>query len=1381
VRRRAHRQGTEAPRARPVPGAAGVLPVVGLGASAGGLEALKVFFEAMPAASGMAFVIVQHLEPRHESRMSEILGRSTTMKVLSAEDGMPVQPNTAYTNPPGRPLSIREGRLVLGRPIEGGHLQGAIDHCLTSLAEDRGAAAVCIILSGSSGSDGPRGVRAIRAAGGMCMAQEPDSAQFPAMPQAVIDTGLADYVLAPAEMPASLLEYARHPRIRQPAEAADQSGTAAGDLDSILKLIRTRINSDYSHYKRTTVLRRIHRRMGLRKIADMAEYVRLLEKDSDELTQLAKDMLIGVSSFFRDAHVFQSLRGEVIVPLVQSRPDDAPLRAWVAGCATGEEAYSIAMVLLEARSAAGKACPVQVFATDVDEEALETARSGTYPLGIAEDVSAERLETFFTRQGQTYRVDKHLREAVVFSRHNLLADPPFSKLDLISCRNVLIYLDAAAQKKVLSVFSFALNTGGCLLVGKSEGVVGMEAFFEPVSKPDRLFRLTRSNRRAVGDFPLRAAGRPAGPVERERGGGDTSSLPQANLDALLRHFDASVVLVDPQGRILYFHGRTERYLAHPKGPASLNILDMTGGALSARLRRALAMALLQDEPVHLTQVSMPRERSPLANLTVMRVGDRPGGGKLLAVIFEDAQPSSQPPTSHPAAAEDEALVAQLEAEVKALRTELRTNVEGYDTAAAELEAANEEVMSMNEELQSANEELEASKEELQSLNEELTTVNSQLNDKVDELTEANNDLANLLMATEIATVFLDTSLRIRRFTPRATELLNVIESDIGRPVGHITQNFTGVDLAADAGEVLKSLSPIEKEVQARDGHWYTVRFLPYRTADDRIDGAVITFSDVTRLKQIANQLRYEKSYAERIIETVRHPLLVLDASLRVLSANRAFYETFDVEPRDTTGRQVYELGNQQWDIPQLRHLLEETIPTESAFVDFRVVHTFEKIGPKVMLVSGRRIQPAGGMPERILLTIEDITDREQARDELNALNVDLEQRVADRTALADRRSGQLRQLAAELVRSEQHERERLARVLHDDLQQLLVATMFQLTGIRARVHDEQLRRVLDSMDDLLKQSLDTSRTLTVELSPTILREAGLDAALPWLARQIRKRHHLKVETQINAHVAQDADGVVVLLFSAVRELLLNVVKHANVDEARVQLDRIDGDRVRIVVSDEGAGFDPARVQDEEGPATGLGLFGLRERLEHIGGQCLIDSAPGRGTRVTLTAEVGPPDTSPPGDERGPSSEESPSALRPAAGKTRGKIRVLLADDHAIVRRGLAGILNAEPDIAVVAEAGDGEQAVQQARTHRPDVIVMDVSMPGMNGIEATALITAEQPDVRIIGLSMYEEVDRAEAMCEAGAVAYVSKGGSSDALVAAIRSCAATRSEGGQS
>jgi two-component system, chemotaxis family, CheB/CheR fusion protein len=1180
-------------------------PIVGIGASAGGIDALKALFGAMPADSGMAFVVIQHLDPKHDSRMAEILTRFTTMTVVQAVDGMPVRPNTVFTNPPGRALCIRGGRLELSMPAERRHVEGAIDQFMISLANDQCEKAIGIILSGSSAVDGPRGIRAVRAAGGMCMAQDPQTAEFPAMPQGAVDTGLVDHVLPVGQMPAALIAYAQHLQTRTTQGDEPAAESASDDLESILRLLRTRAKSDYRYYKRGTILRRIQRRMGLRQIASTADYLEVLQQNPTELTQLSKDMLIGVSSFFRDPEVFEALRSEVIVPLVAAKDPDSPVRAWVAGCATGEEAYTVAMLLLEA-TAAGKGGHVQVFASDVDTDALDVARAGLYANGIADEVSPDRLKRFFRKQNQAWQVDKQLREAVLFSRQNLLSDPPFSKLDLVSCRNVLIYLEPAAQKKILAMFSFALNTGGGLLLGKSEGVTGMEDLFQPVARQQSIYRLTRTNRRAALEIPPQIGGVPVASVERSPLA--AAGLAQANQEAILRHFNASLLLVDPKGQIRYFHGRTEKYLGHPKGVASLNILDMTAGTLSAKLRRAIEQAMQQDEPVVIPHVSVPREEAPPANLTVIRLPVQTEGGNLLAIVFEDAREPKQAAAAAPLSAEGESLISQLEAEVKAVRTELRARAEEYDAANEELKAGNEEVMSMNEELQSANEEMEASKEEMQSINEELTTVNSQLAENVTELTETNDDLANLLGSTHIATVFLDKQMRIRRFTASATELLNLLPGDVGRPINHITQNFAGEQLIDDAEKVLKSLSVAEKEVHARDGSWHTVRILPYRTLDDRIDGVVITFSDVTRLKRVEAALQYDKTYGESIVETVQDPLIVLDGQLRITSVNSAFYRMFQVKPEDVVGQLIYSLGDQQWDIARLRELLERIIPNQATFRDFRVEHDFPGIGRRTLLLNGRRVHATGEIPECILLAMEDVTERERDRELLRALTVDLEQRVLERTA-------QLQALAIQLSQTEQRERHRLAKVLHDGLQQLLVGAKFHLQILRNQAPGDDVLQTVQQLNELLDQSLETSRSLTVEMSPPILYQGTMGQVLGWLALWMHDKHGLSVHLEIDEKANPKREEIRVLVFETVRELLLNIVKHAKVTSATIRMTLTDSEHVQVIVADEGVGFDAVHVQPRND--SGFGLLSIRQRLAALASKIDIDSAPGKGTRVTL--------------------------------------------------------------------------------------------------------------------------------------------------------------------
>lgn len=540
----------------------------------------------------------------------------------------------------------------------------------------------------------------------------------------------------------------------------------------------------------------------------------------------------------------------------------------------------------------------------------------------------------------------------------------------------------------------------------------------------------------------------------------------------------------------------------------------------------------------------------------------------------------------------------------------------------------------------------ASESPLQSVNEELTALNNRLNEKVGELTETNNDLANLLKATEIATIFLDGKLQIRRFTPRATELLNLITSDLGRPVAHLAQNFTGVDLAADAGKVLQDLSPLEREVQARDGRWYTVRIMPYRTLDNRIDGIVVTFSNVTRLKEIESRLQYEKRYAERVTETMRHPLLVLDGQLRVLSANPAFYETFQVEPDQTTGRKVYDLGNRQWDIPKLRSLLDVIISTKSEVRDFQVEHDFADIGPRIMRLNAGRIETPGEQPFLILLAIEDVTEREQARAKVESLAITLEQRVQERTAelaqavaslkaqvherlalnqALEHRVEQLRAVAIELTLAEQQERKRLSHILHDDLQQLLVGAKFHTSSLRGMAKSgASLTKGFRELESLLAQSVQLSRTLAVDLAPPALSDHGLAAALKWLGTETKRIHGLSVRVTADREIPADDQGVAVLLFQAVRELLLNIVKHARAKSATVRLRHLAGDQVQIEVADKGVGFDPDIPRPKKEPAKGLGLFSIQERLAYIGGRMEIHSAPGRGSRVTLVADIKPP-------------------------------------------------------------------------------------------------------------------------------------------------------------
>ena len=966
-------------------------PIVGIGTSAGGLEVLKELFTAMPADSGMAFVVIQHLDPSHVSHMSELLAKFTDMRVVQAEDQMALDTNSVYTIPPNKFLRLAEGTLRLTEPVKRDGVRMPIDFFFRSLAEDQREKAICVLLSGS-GSDGTLGIREIRGAGGMIMAQDPETAQFDSMSRSAIATGLVDYVLPVAEIPGALIKYVQQSYVRAGNKTETEERT--NGFNAIITLLAEKAQSDFGPYKKATLLRRIERRMGLNHMDDVSDYLAFLRQDPDEGARLAKDMLIHVSSFFRDAEAFVELREKVLAPLIAEKNNNNPLRVWVPGCATGEEAYSITMLLLEELGAARKNCAIQLFASDMDPEAVRFAREGLYPESIATDVSQERLKRFFTKTDKSYQVTKQLRESVIFSVQNLITEPPFSRLDLVSCRNVLIYIEPDIQRRIITLFSFALRPGGYLFLGKSDGVVGQNELFATLSPTWRIYG-SQGPQRAVENFLL-------WPEKKAPGGGliekshPPLNLTDLNLQVLAKHFDAAIVLTDERGNILYFCGPTRKYLDHPTGQASVNLLSMIETEFSARLRLMLRSVAQKNEPATLERVPFRGEdRVSLAKVTIMPAPARKSSERLFAVIFEEVRGSQgtlASPVSADAGPKDDSMIAQLEGELKALKDEFRSSIDEYESSAEELKASNEEVMSINEELQSTNEELETSKEEIQAVNEELNTVNNELNLRMAELKETNDDLANLLNASDIAMIFLNSAFCIKRFTPSAQELLNLIPADLGRPISHLSHRFISLDLVADAEKVVQNLSVIEKEVQTAAGQWYEMQCLPYRTLENKIDGVVFTFADVTRLKHSEQAMMEARDYAENIINTTRESLLVLDPQLKVVSANRAFHETFQVSPEETENRLIYELKNRQWDIPRLRELLEKILRHDTDFENFEVEHEFPAVGLKVMSLNVRRIYDRERTSLRlILLAIRDLPESERAAEARKRLEEQLRQ------------------------------------------------------------------------------------------------------------------------------------------------------------------------------------------------------------------------------------------------------------------------------------------------------------------------------------------------------------------------------------------------------
>ncbi|GLH70362.1 chemotaxis protein CheR [Geothrix rubra] len=855
------------------------LPIVGIGASAGGLAAFEAFFSGMPAETdpGMAFVLVQHLAPDHASILTDLIRRCTRMQVFEVEDGMSVKPNCIYIIPPNKDMAFLHGTLQLMEPGAPRGQRLPIDFFFRSLAQDQRERAIGIVLSGT-GSDGTMGVRAIKGEGGMVMAQNPGSTEYDGMPRSAIGTGLVDYELPPAEMAAQLIGYVAHAFGKPPRAASAAPPKSENALNKVFVLLRAQTGHDFSNYKPSTIQRRIERRMAIHQIDTMEGYLKYLHSTPTEGGALFRDLLIGVTSFFRDPAAFKALGEQVIPRILAGKSEGSPVRIWSAGCSTGEEAYSLAILLREGMDALKQSFPVQIFATDLDGQSIASARAGVFPASIATDLTPERLSRFFTAEpdGGYYRIHKAIRDMLVFSEQDLIKDPPFSKLDLISCRNLLIYMGGELQKKLIPLFHYALNPGGFLFQGTSETVGEFGDLFVVLDRKAKLYQrrdaaqgghlatLTRIHPTAVGmDTPLPHIAGSAGPSGKQ-------PLRELAEQALLRQAVPAGALVNGRGDILYLHGRTGQYLELPPGePGIHNILKMAREGLRRELTTALHQAVGSNAVVRRQGLTIRTNGGHVrVNLTASPVTNGPAaksGVPLYLIILDEPLPAEAAglgpsPGDGGSSTETEARVEALKQELQAKEEYLKASNEELETANEELKSSNEEMQSVNEELQSTNEELETSKEELQSVNEELATVNSELQMKVADLTRANNDMNNLLAGTGIGTIFVDHQLRILRFTPAATRIINLILGDVGRPVGHIVSNLVGCEqLVADVQEVLDTLVTKEREVQTLDGRWYTMRIQLYRTLDNVIEGAVLTFVDITDMKGIRAALQESES------------------------------------------------------------------------------------------------------------------------------------------------------------------------------------------------------------------------------------------------------------------------------------------------------------------------------------------------------------------------------------------------------------------------------------------------------------------------------------------------------------------------------------------
>lgn len=908
------------------------VPVVGIGASAGGLEAFEAFVTSLPDNYGLAYILVVHLDPTHVSILPEIIQKKTKMEVCQITDNMKIRPDRIYIIPPNRDLAILNDNLQLLAPQKPRGVNLPIDTFFRSLAQDQGNKAVGIILSGT-GTDGTLGIRAIKGEAGMVMVQDLKSAKYDGMPRSAIASGMADFVLPPDKMPEKLKNYAKHQTKNFDSSIKTGDEKLLNALQRIYIILRSSTDHDFSQYKKNTIIRRIERRMQVQQINDIDDYVRYLQKSNTETKILFKELLIGVTNFFRDTTPFELLKEQYLPELLKDKPDDYQVRIWVPGCSSGEEVYSIAMIIRECMESMGRRFEVQIFGTDLDEQAINIARTGRYPDSISADVTEERLKRFFSKEDNHYLINKSIREMVVFAPQNIIKDPPFTRLDLLCCRNLLIYFGQELQNKLFPIFHYSLKQDGLLFLGSSESIGQTTDLFTALDKKWKIYKCqsTSSVTHPVLHFPVTEPVVLLPQVEDK-----LASAPQdLNTVRLLRSILAEstlppCVVIDDSANILYIHGRTGRYLEPAEGVSSTNIVKMARPGLSAGLARLLAKMAKERREIKATNLRIASNGSDLkTNLTLRPLADfHTGQSRLTMIIFEEVsvenglKPSLTPTVSRQEKSD----------EVKRLEDVLQSTIEEMETANEELKSSNEELQSTNEELQSTNEELETSKEEMQSLNEESATVNSELQSRIDDLIATNDDIKNLLDATEIATIFLDIDLQIRRFTPMATHLFHLTPADIGRPISHFATSLQNVQLVEHAEQVLADLNHQELEVNDNMGNKYRMRLRPYRTLTNVIDGVVITFEDISKYTELLDALTESESLWRGLIENAPMGIFIITRD-NFGYINPAALEIFGAaSPKAIVGKPVVKrLHQDSVEIfnKQIYRLLKEKVPVSA--------------------------------------------------------------------------------------------------------------------------------------------------------------------------------------------------------------------------------------------------------------------------------------------------------------------------------------------------------------------------------------------------------------------------------------------------------------------
>ena len=1318
--------------------------VVGIGASAGGIEAIAHLLPHVPPDTGLAFVVVMHLDPTHASQLVDVLSRSTAMPTCEAANGMPIEGDHVYVISPNKLLHVERGLFQLSPRLYDHVPSLPIDVFFQSLAADVGDRAIGVVLSGT-GSDGTLGLQAIKAADGITFAQN-DTAQQGGMPRSAVQSGCVDLILPPAEIAAELTRIGRQSRLGRdegPSDdpPTDENHASKEALAELFRLLRQATPVDYANYKPSTVGRRIQRRLLANRLETIEEYLSFVREHPEELIALHQELLIHVTRFFRDVDAFEALKSQVFPAIVAQRAADSPIRIWIPGCSTGEEVYSLAISLNEFLGERAATTPIKIFATDIGDVPLARARAGIYPVTIAVDVSPERLDRYFVRVENGYQIIRPIRDLCVFARHDMTSEPPFSHLDLISCRNVLIYLGPVLQKRVLPLFHYALKPGRFLFLGGSETVGSLSDLFENCDIGHRIYTTRAVSSRITFDFSSGDA--VFSTVSKDaKVTRVTPGLPDLKSEAdrlLLNHYAPPGVIVNEGLEILHFRGDTGRYLAPAPGMASFHLLKMAREGLLVDLRAVLDEARAGGQPARRNAVRFRFDgHESVVDLQVIPL--QFSNQSCCAVLFEDPSAPRTTPAADQAAipalkvgataySEQDLQLARLNQELEAAKEYLQFNIEKVETANEELRVANEEVISSNEELQSTNEELQTAKEELQASNEELNTVNEELRLRHRDATQLGDDLSNVLRSIDIPIVLVGPDLCVRRFTPRSGEVFRLIASDVGRPIADLNHNLVDVPLKSWIEETLRDSTAVEHEVRDREGRWFRLSVRPYRTNESAIEGAVLTVIDIDEIKRSEQRIVEARDYAEAILGTIQIPLVVLDRQRRIESANAAFFDFFNVTRTETEQRFLKDLGNRQWDLPELDDLLSKTLTTGETLKDYFVRHNFPVIGHKVLLLNASRLVGDGGDGSRVLVAIEDFTQREQAM-----------------AVMREERSHESQKMESI---------GRLAGGIAHDFNNLLTVILGYGEVLKGGKQNDSssslmlaaIHEAADRAARLTQQLLAYSRKQTLQL-----RELDLNPLVAEMGSMLTRL--LQENIQIQTHLCREA-AMVLVDPGQMEQVLMNLCLNARdaiTDSGQIVLEtshvdiresRRDGDDdippgryVRLSVRDDGIGmdaetlariFEPFYTTKPFGKGTGLGLATVHGIIRQSQGHIEVTSQPNRGTTFTIHL---------PAAENRPLPTPDVRAVAEATGRV---ATILVVDDNAAIRQLVVTLLQS-PDRRIL-EAENGEAALEVCRGYPDeiDLMITDVLMPGMDGYSLAGVLKESRPQLKVLYISGHAE------------------------------------------